>query len=350
MSEPSSSTLQNLSLRQLQVFEATARLLSFTKASHELHLSQPAVSMQIKELEESCQLPLFERSGRAIRLTEAGREMARCAQGVTHQLELAREHLDALRGLRAGMLKLGAVSTAKYFAPTLLAAFRRDNPGVSIQFSVGNRHEMIRQLRENLVDLMVMGRPPLGIDTQATPFLPHPLVIVAAPDHPLAKKRKIPLRALQTESFILREEGSGTRAAMQELFREAKCSYQASMEMSSNETIKQAVAAGMGVAFLSEHTAGLELATGRLVRLRVPETPVVRHWFVVHRVDKRLLPAARAFSAFLVQDGAALIAAQMRPPAPVKRPSRARLASAGRPANKGAGDQGPPSGPRKRHA
>lgn len=277
--------------------------------------------MQIKELEESCQLPLFERSGRAIRLTEAGKEMARCAQGVTHQLELAREHLDALRGLRAGMLKLGAVSTAKYFAPTLLAAFRRDNPGVSIQFSVGNRHEMIRQLRENLVDLMVMGRPPLGIDTQATPFLPHPLVIVAAPDHPLAKKRKIPLRALQSESFILREEGSGTRAAMQELFREARCSYQASMEMSSNETIKQAVMAGMGISLLSSHTLALELEAKRLVVLDVVGLPIMRNWFVIHLAHKRLSPITQAFREFLLTKAKVLVEPVVRAPGARRRRS-----------------------------
>ncbi|MEQ1800676.1 MAG: LysR family transcriptional regulator [Gammaproteobacteria bacterium] len=302
-----SGTLRNVSLRQLRVFEATARHLSFTKAARELHLTQPAVSMQVKELEQSCQMRLFERVGRGIRLTEAGAELARCAGTIAEQVELTREHLDALRGLRTGLLKLGAVSTAKYFAPSLLSAFRREYPGVSIRFSVGNRQEMISQLADNQVDLMIMGRPPRELQTVAEPFARHPLVIVAPPGHPLARRRKIALKELAGESFLIREDGSGTRAVMERLFRDRRVGYQASMEMSSNETIKQAVMAGMGISLLSSHTVGLERKAGRLVVLDVVGLPIVRDWYVIHLTAKRLSPIAGAFREFLLEKASALI-------------------------------------------
>jgi DNA-binding transcriptional LysR family regulator len=304
-----SRTLRNVSLRQLRVFEATARHLSFTRAARELHLTQPAVSMQMKELEQSCQLPLFERVGRGIRLTEAGAELARCAGTIAEQMELTREHLDALRGLKTGLLKLGAVSTAKYFAPSLLAAFRREYPGVSIRFSVGNRQEMIRQLADNQVDLMIMGRPPPELQTLAEPFARHPLVVVAPPSHRLARRRRIPLRDLAAESFLIREEGSGTRAAMEKLFADRGFTYRGSMEMSSNETIKQAVMAGMGISLLSAHTVGLELKAGKLVLLDVAGLPIVRDWYVIHLTAKRLSPIAGAFRAFLLRKASPLIEA-----------------------------------------
>ncbi len=302
-----SRTLRNVSLRQLRVFESTARHLSFTKAARELHLSQPAVSMQIKDLEQSCQIALFERMGRGIRLTEAGVELARCAGTIAEQVELSREYLDALRGLKAGLLKLGAVSTAKYFAPSLLAAFNRQYPGVSIRFSVGNRQEMIHQLADGQVDLMIMGRPPRELQTLAEPFARHPLVIVAPPSHPLARRKKIPLKGLAGESFLIREDGSGTRAAMERLFRDRKVGYQASMEMSSNETIKQAVMAGMGISLLSSHTVGLELKSRKLVVLDVVGLPIVRDWYVIHLAAKRLSPIASAFREFLLSKASVLI-------------------------------------------
>jgi DNA-binding transcriptional LysR family regulator len=263
--------------------------------------------MQVRELEQSCQIPLFERVGRGIRLTEAGEELARCAATIAGQVELTREHLDALRGLKAGLLKLGAVSTAKYFAPSLLSAFRREYPGASIRFSVGNRQEMIRQLADNQVDLMIMGRPPPELQTVAVPFARHPLVIVAPPDHPLARRKRIPLRDLAGESFLIREDGSGTRAAMERLFRDQGVAYQASMEMSSNETIKQAVMAGMGISLLSSHTVGLELKAGKLVVLDVAGLPIVRDWYVIHLMAKRLSPIAAAFRDFLLRKASPLI-------------------------------------------
>lgn len=304
----SSRSLRNATLRQLRVFGAVARNLSFTGAAKELHLTQPAVSMQVKELEAACGAPLFERIGRGIHLTEAGGELAACAAGIAEQLRQTEERLDALRGLKKGLLRLGAVSTAKYFAPALLAAFKRAHPDVTVRFTVGNREEMIESLAANDADLVIMGRPPRELDTVAEAFATNPLVIVAAPDHPLAKRRRIPLRRLAEETFLIRERGSGTRAAMERVFKDRAVPYRAGMEVASNETIKQAVIAGMGIAFLSAHTMALELRARKLVVLDVAGLPIVRQWFVIHLKTKRLAPVAAAFRQFLVDHGTRIIA------------------------------------------
>jgi DNA-binding transcriptional LysR family regulator len=205
-------------------------------------------------------------------------------------------------------LKLGAVSTAKYFAPSLLSAFAPAYPDVTIRFSVGNREEIIKLLAANEIDLVIMGRPPKELVTTAEPFAKHPLVIIAAPDHPLANaKRKIPLKQLSSENFVIREQGSGTRASMEHVFKERGVNYSASMEVSSNETIKQAVMAGMGISFISKHTVSLELAAGKLVTLNISGLPLLRDWYVIHLRDKRLSPITAAFRTFLLARGAEII-------------------------------------------
>jgi DNA-binding transcriptional LysR family regulator len=299
--------MKRVTLRQLRVFAEVARHLSVTSAANALHLTQPAVTLQVKELEETCGVPLLERMGRRIYLTEAGRELAACAASVTERLRETEERLDALRGLKRGLLKIGAVSTAKYFAPSLLAAFTPSYPGVSVRFSVGNREETIRDLAGNAIDLAIMGRPPREIETVAEPFAKHPLIIIAPPSHPLARKRRIPLKRLEGENFLIREEGSGTRASMERVFRQAQVAYRASMEASSNETIKQAVIAGMGISFISAHTVGLELKTGKLAALDVAGLPVLRDWYVIYRRQKQLSPIAAAFRAFVLAHGARII-------------------------------------------
>jgi DNA-binding transcriptional LysR family regulator len=212
-----------------------------------------------------------------------------------------------MRGLKRGVLKLGTVSTAKYFAPSLLSAFAPAYPEVTIRFTVGNREEIIQQLASNETDLVIMGRPPRELVTVAEPFAKHPLVMIASPNHPLAGKRRIPLQRLGSENFIIREEGSGTRAAMEHVFSKHGVPIHASMEVSSNETIKQAVMAGMGISFISIHTVALELAVGKLVTLNVTGLPLIRDWFVIHLKDKRLSPIATAFRSFLLEHGAAII-------------------------------------------
>lgn len=303
--------MKNVTLRQLRIFEAVARHLSFSRAAEELHLTQPAVSMQVQALEDLAGLPLTEQAGKKVRLTAAGEEVARQARRVAQQLREAEEALAAMKGVEAGHLMIGVVSTAKYFAPALLAEFRRRHPGVELRLSVNNRGAIVRQLAENEIDLAIMGSPPREFETVADAFADHPLVFVAAPDHPLADKKRIDPKRLAEETLLIRETGSGTRSALERYLEEHGVTPGAVMELGSNETIKQAVMAGLGIAFISEHTIGLERSVGRLVRLAVAGTPVKRQWHLVHRADKRLMPAATAFIEFMDKEGARLIATRI---------------------------------------
>ncbi|TAN54126.1 MAG: LysR family transcriptional regulator [Betaproteobacteria bacterium] len=299
--------LRHTSLRRLRVFEAVARLRSYSRAAAELHLTQPAVSMQLRQLEAETGLALVEQMGRRLDVTPAGREIVACARAVLARLREAEEAIEALRGRGGGELALATVSTAKYHAPKLLAEFRRLHPGVQVRLSVSNREAVVRDLAENAVDLAIMGTPPRGLDTISVPFARHPIAIIAAPDHPLARRRRLPLARLAGDTFLIREQGSGTRSAMERFFAGRRFHPHETIEMSSNETLKQAVMAGMGVSFLSLHTVGLELAARRLIVLDVAGTPVMRAWHVIHREKKRLSPVAQAFKAFLIEHGARAI-------------------------------------------
>jgi len=300
--------MRNVTLRQLRTFAEVARRQSYTAAAKALHLTQPAVSMQVRQLEDAAGLPLIEQLGRRVQLTEAGRELLRYAGGVADLLREAEDAMKALQGIGGGELSIAVTSTAKYFAPRLLAEFRRRHPEVRLRLAVSNREAVVRALSDNAVDLAVMGRPPRGLETEAAAFAKHPIGVIAAPEHPLAGRRRLALESLADETFIIRERGSGTRAAMEHVFAEHGLRARETLEMSSNETIKQAVMAGMGIAFLSMHTIGLELRAGRLALLAVSGLPVMREWYVIHRRGKRLSPAAQAFRSFLLEQGAALIA------------------------------------------
>ncbi|HUX23465.1 MAG TPA: LysR family transcriptional regulator [Burkholderiales bacterium] len=300
-------SLRHATLRQLQVFESVARQLSFSRAAAELHLTQPAVSMQVKLLEEQAGMPLFERIGKKVFLTEAGAELHQHSRVIAQQLRDADEALAARKGLSQGRLVITMVSTAKYLVPTLLARFLKQYPGVTVKLSANNREVVLKQLADNEVDLAIMGRTPEGMDAIAEPFARHPHVIIAAPGHPLAKKRRIPLARLAEETFLIREPGSGTRGLLERLFAKHRLPLNVSMEMASNETIKQAVQAGMGISLLSLHTIELELTTRRLVVLNVQGLPIVRDWYVVHLTAKRLSPAAQAFRAFLLSTAGKLV-------------------------------------------
>ena len=313
--------MKNITLRQLRVFESVARHLSFSRAAEQLHLTQPAVSMQVKQLEDMVGLPLTEQIGKKIYLTNAGEEVARHARLIALQLREAEESLAAMKGVRGGQLRIGVVSTAKYFAPRLLTDFRASHPGVELRLGVHNRETLVRQLADNEIDLAIMGRPPQEFETVAVAFAPHPLVIIAAADHPLAGRKRLEPADLVNDTFLIREQGSGTRTAMEGFFADVGFVPSAVFEMSSNETIKQATMAGMGVSFISEHTLGLELAVGRLVKLPVRGTPVMRQWFVVHRAEKQLLPIATACRDFLIAGGAAAIASAAEGAARARRPA-----------------------------
>jgi LysR family transcriptional regulator, low CO2-responsive transcriptional regulator len=310
--------MKGVSMRQLRVFAAVAKHLSFARAAEELHLTQPAVSMQVKELEAAVSLPLFERAGRAVRLTTPGEYFLVYARRVLSTLKEADTVMSGLRGLQTGRMTIGMVSTAEYFLPRLVARFRAEHPAVQMRLAVGNREQLVRQLRENEVDLAVMGRPPRDLDTRGEPFAAHPLSIIASPEHKLAGRRAIAPKALEHEEFIVREPGSGTRAAMEHFFRDQRVSPPFAMEMTSNETIKQAVIANMGLAFVSLHTVGLELEAGQLVALRVAGLPIVRRWHVVNIQGKPLTPAAEAFRYFMLEQAEPLLAAQFARSVPMK--------------------------------
>jgi DNA-binding transcriptional LysR family regulator len=292
----------HVTLRQLNVFEAVARLLSYTRAAEQMHLSQPAVSMQIRQLEEVIGLDLFEKLGKKIQLTEAGRELFHYSQTINRQLREAEDVLESLKGLHRGRLKVAVASTINYFAPRLLAAFSQRYPGISLHLDVTNREALVRLLDANEADLVLMGKPPENLDLESESFMDNPLVVIAHPEHPLARQRNIGLQRIQEETFLMRESGSGTRQAMERFFEEQGLVLKRGMEMTRNEAIKQAVRAGLGVSVVSLHTIELEIETKRLVVLDVERFPIKRSWYLVYRKGKRLSPAAEAFRRFVLEE------------------------------------------------
>jgi LysR family transcriptional regulator, low CO2-responsive transcriptional regulator len=281
--------------------------LSYSRAAAELRMSQPGVSIHVRHLEMHAGVPLFEQVGKKIFLTTAGHEMLRCSRAIIQQLKETDDALAELKGISHGRLNVAVISAGDYFFPGLLAEFCRRHESVTVRLTVNNREEIVRQLVENTTDLSVLLRPPEHADIVAEAFAPQPHVIIAPPGHVLAQKRQISLQELAHEDFIVREQGSDTRLAMDESLAESHVKFNITMEIRSTETIKQAVIAGMGIGFLSAHTVGQELETGRLVVLDVAGFPVMREWHIVHHKNKRLPPVAVAFKEFLLQEGAALI-------------------------------------------
>jgi len=293
----------HITFRQLQVFESVARNLSYTQAAQSLHLSQPAVSMQIKQLESAIGLPLFELLGKKLYLTEAGEELFNYSSSISRQLDEAEEVIEALKGASRGRLRVSVASTANSFATRLLAGFAHLHSHVTISLDVTNRRSLLDQLQNNETDLVIMGRPPADLDLVTEPFMDNPLVVIAPPTHPLANEPNIPMKALQQETFVVRETGSGTRIAMERFFSEQGVSLNTGMEMTSNEAIKQAVEAGLGLGIVSIHTLELELETGRIKILDAENFPILRHWYVVYRQGKRLSPTAQAFRDYVLSYG-----------------------------------------------
>lgn len=298
-----------MTFHQLRVFLAVARHQSYSRAAEALYLTQPAVSMQIRALEETLGVTLFERIDRTLTLTEAGRELVAYAQQIFTLLDEAKLAMEELHGLKRGRITLAAVSTAgAYVLPPLLGAFRDQHPGISFSLEVTNRATVRQKLLQNEVDLVVMGRPPEGVPHVAEPFLPDEMVVIAHPTHPLAKVRQIPVEHLQQEVFILREVGSGTRLAAEEFFQAQGIPIRVGFELGDNSAVKEAVAAGLGVAILSKHALRMELLLGRVIILDVEGFPLHRQWYVVHRADKRLSRATSAFKSFLLTQAEAVLA------------------------------------------
>lgn len=292
--------IRSLTLRQLQIFVAAAKNLSFVRTAESLHLTPPAVSMQMKQLEENVGLPLFERTGREIRLTAAGSLFVHHAARILGEIKDTEFSLQSLLDAEAGQVTVGMVSTAKYFMPRMLAGYSREHQGVDVQFTVGNRELILQKLVDNELDLAVMGRMPEEIDATSIPMAMHPYVIVAPIDHPLVGKGEFDLQELRDELFLLREEGSGSRRVAEEMFKKHLFTPRKTLSLGSNETIKQAVMAGMGISLISVHTLMLELKTGSLAVLPVIGTPIQRTWYLVHMNGKRLLPSGQRFKDYLL--------------------------------------------------
>ena len=299
--------MRNATLRQLKVFEAVARHLSFSRAAEELHLTQPAVSTQVRKLQEHVGLPLFEQLGKKVHLTPAGAQMLQSSREIIQKFEEAEAAMSQYKGVSGGRLNVSVISAGDYFFPRLLVEFRRHHEGVKLNLSVHNRADLLGHLADNLTDLAVMVRPPLDADTLNEPFAPHPYVIVASAKHPLAREKRLPLARVIREPFVVREKGSDTWQSMADGFGRHLEHLNIAMEIKSTETIKQAVIAGMGISFLSAHTVSRELRAGSLAMLDVQGFPLMLNWYVVHRRNKRLPPVAQAFREFLLRDGARLI-------------------------------------------
>jgi DNA-binding transcriptional LysR family regulator len=287
-------------LAQLRVFHEVARRLSFTRAAAALGRSQPAVSAQIRQLEDALGVELFEQVGRRVHLTDAGREVLAAVQRLLATIDEIDGMVADLKGTRRGTLRVGAASTAgEYVVPPLLGAFRTAYPGIGVSLVVDNRAGVLRRLAENEIDLAVMGRIPEGADLEDEPVLPNPLVVIAAAGHPLARKRRVALETLMREIWLVREEGSGTRLALDRFLDERGLSPRERLVLSSNSAIKQAAIAGLGVAVIAHAALELELAARRLAVLDVEGFPLERQWHIVRLRSKRLPPAAEAFAALI---------------------------------------------------
>lgn len=288
------------SLRQLHIFEAVSRHLSYTRAAEELHLTQPAVFAQVKQLEDSVGQPLLERIGKQMFLTAAGREVLATSRETVAAIEHLEMRLADMQGLKKGKLRIAIVTTAKYLIPRLLGEFCTRYPGIEAALTVTNREKLLARLADNTDDLVVLGVPPEHLDVVATPIADNPLVIVARHDHPLAGKRRIPLRRIAEEPFLLREPGSGTRLAIERHFARHGLTPRVRMELGSNEAIKQAIAGGLGISVLSSHTLALEGGEGPLQVLDAPGFPLMRQWYVAYPAGKHLSAVAEAFLAHLL--------------------------------------------------
>ncbi|MGJ5069133.1 LysR family transcriptional regulator [Bradyrhizobium oligotrophicum] len=295
---------RDLTIRQLRALAAVQNSGSVTSAAGRLNLTQPAVTLQIRNLQELAGLPLIQRTTDGMILTEAGRSVLALAERVEAALQDCEQALDILAGRSGGRVAIGAVSTAKYFVPFAIAEFSRRFPKIDVTLRIGNRDSLREALRGYDLDIAIMGRPPADVPVDMRPFGKHPHIIIAPANHRLARRKRIAAGDLAGEVFITREPGSGTRLLMETFFEKHGLKPKTSMEMDSNETIKQAVIAGLGIAFISQHTVAHELSEGRLVTLKVAGLPIIRQWHAVRRADKLLLPPAQAMLDFLGKEGA----------------------------------------------
>jgi LysR family transcriptional regulator, low CO2-responsive transcriptional regulator len=299
--------LGHVTLRQLQIFLAAAEHLSFVRTAEALHVTQPAVSMQMSQLAALVGIALFEKQGRKLRLTRAGEVLRPFARQMTQTLHEAGEAVNALKNLPSGKVRLALVTTSRYFAPRLLAQFRGQHPEIEFEVSIANREGVIAQLENGEVDLAIMGRTPAHLATTAKAFAQHPHVIIAPPGHRLTSKKRIDPDKINDDTFLVREPGSGTRLSMEQYFTEYGIHPSVMQEMTSSESIKQAVMAGMGLAFISVHTIGLECQTGNLAILDIKGLPIMRTWYVLHLKETVPSQAMTLFMKFMQDEAPDLL-------------------------------------------
>jgi DNA-binding transcriptional LysR family regulator len=298
--------VRNATLHQLRVFEAVARHSSFTRAAEELFLTQPTVSMQVKQLAKAVGMPLFEQVGKRLYLTAAGKELYLTCQETFERLSQFETAIANLKGLKQGTLRLAVVTTAKYVVPRLLGPFCQRYPGVDVSLAVMNHERMIENMAENKDDLYILTQPPDDLDVAVHPFLENPLVVLAHRKHPLAKEKQIPLKRLAEEPFIMREPGSGTRKSVHQLFEANGLPLKVKLDLGSNEVIKQAIAGGLGISVLSIHTLALEGTDSLLTILDADCFPIQRMWYIVYPNGKQLSIIAQAFFDYLMTEGKAV--------------------------------------------
>jgi DNA-binding transcriptional LysR family regulator len=313
---------KHASFRQLATFHAVARLGSVSLAADEMHLTQPAVAIQIGTLEESAGTPLLQRTGRGIRLTEAGELLAAYAGRILDLWREAGEEMATLQGVFSGTLRVGAITTAEYLLPPMLVNFAKEHPKVKVKLQVGNRDEIVRMLAGQEIDVAIMGRPPAELKTDSSAFAKHPMAFLAAPGHPLMSAAKPSLALLSETRMLVRERGSGTRTTVERFFKDNGLPLRIGSELSSNEAIKQMCAAGFGIAFLSMHTCVLEMNAGLLGLLPVPGNPIVRDWYVMHLASRQLPQVALAFEDYLRAHGQTQIQHQLGQLPPARKPAR----------------------------
>ena len=296
--------IRHTTFRQMQIFESIVRLRSFTRAAEELFLTQPTVSTQLKKLTDVMDIPLLDQSGRQLKTTEAGEELYRAIRQIFDSLSDLDSRIAGLKGMHQGRLRLGVITTAKYFAPEILGDFSRQYPGIDISLKVCNRERIFERIANNEDDIYILGQPPKKeLNLQTYPFAPNPLVVLAARNHPLYTESCIPLARLADEPIISREVGSGIRDTMMRVFNEHGLTPNVRMELGSNEAIKHTVVAGLGVAVLSLHTLSLEGANGPVGVLDVEGFPIERKWYLAHTKDKQLSLIAKEFLAFAKESG-----------------------------------------------
>jgi LysR family transcriptional regulator, low CO2-responsive transcriptional regulator len=303
--------MYHASFKQLQALLLVARHESVSRAADDLHVTQPAVSLQLKMLEEAAGTPLTRKVGRGIQLTAAGEVMVTFADRILRLWEEAGDEVAALKGVISGTLRIGAITTAEYLLPPMLVQFTTERPDVRIKLQVGNRNEIVSMLNRHEIDLAIMGTPPRELRTNAARFAKHPMAFIASTAHPLMKKKRVSLADIMEANLLVRERGSGTRTTVERLFKEAGYPLRIGSELSSNEAIKRMVVAGLGVAFLSVHACTLEFETGLVRMLPLPENPMEAEWYVMHLVDKPIPKVAAAFQDFVIDNGQEVVRKQL---------------------------------------